>query len=120
MCDYTISRAAARGRGRLAPRGRSSSSRPSYSPPPGGPPRSSAELGLAHALNGNRAEALRLVSDLITCSKQRYVSPFDVALIYAGLRDPRTRDWLQRAERDRSPSLNFLILSPAFAGMRTD
>ena len=83
-------------------------------------PRATAELGLAHALNGNRAEALRLVSDLITRSKQRYVSPFDVALIYAGLRDPKTWDWLQRAERDRSPSLNFLILSPAFAGIHTD
>ena len=83
-------------------------------------PRATAELGLAHALNGNRAEALRLVSDLITQSNQRYVSPFDVALIYAGLRDPKTWDWLQRAERDRSPSLNFLILSPAFAGVRTD
>jgi TolB-like protein/Tfp pilus assembly protein PilF len=83
-------------------------------------PRATAELGLAHALNGNRAEALRLVSDLITRSKQRYVSPFDVALIYAGLRDPKTWDWLQRADRDRSPSLNFLVLSPAFAGIRTD
>jgi TolB-like protein/DNA-binding winged helix-turn-helix (wHTH) protein/Tfp pilus assembly protein PilF len=83
-------------------------------------PRATAELGLAHALNGNRAEALRLVRDLITRSKQRYVSPFDIALIYAGLRDPRTWDWLQRAERDRSPSLNFLVLSPAFASIRTD
>jgi TolB-like protein/DNA-binding winged helix-turn-helix (wHTH) protein/Tfp pilus assembly protein PilF len=83
-------------------------------------PRATAELGLAHALNGNRVEALRLVSDLITRSKQRYVSPFDIALIYAGLRDPRTWEWLQRAERDRSPSLNFLVLSPAFANIRTD
>ena len=83
-------------------------------------PRATAELGLAHALNGNRAEALRLARDLIERSKQRYVSPFDVALIYAGLRDPQTWDWLQKAERDRSPSLNFLILSPAFAGIRTD
>ena len=83
-------------------------------------PRATAELGLAHALNGNRVEALRLVGDLIARSKQRYVSPFDVALVYAGLHDPKAWDWLERAERDRSPSLNFLVLSPAFAGMRTD
>jgi TolB-like protein/Tfp pilus assembly protein PilF len=83
-------------------------------------PRATAELGLAHALNGNKAEALRLVHDLTERSKQRYVSPFDVALIYAGLRDPQTWDWLQKAERDRSPSLNFLVLSPAFASIRTD
>src|SRR4029079_12143305 len=82
-------------------------------------PRATAELGLAHALNGNRVEALRLVGDLIARSKQRYVSPFDVALVYAGLHDPKAWDWLQRSEHDRSPSLNFLVLSPAFAGMRT-
>jgi hypothetical protein len=83
-------------------------------------PRATAELGLAHALKGNRAEALRLVRDLITRSKQRYVSPFDVALIYAGLRDPKMWEWLEKAEHDRSPSLNFLVLSPAFADIRTD
>jgi tetratricopeptide (TPR) repeat protein len=83
-------------------------------------PRATAELGLAHALNGNRAEAIRLVKDLTERSKRRYVSPFDVALIYAGLRDPKAWDWLQRAERDRSPSLNFLVLSPAFASLRAD
>ena len=83
-------------------------------------PRATAELGLAYALNGNRAEALRLVSELITRSRQRYVSPFDVALIYAGLGDSKTWDWLQSAARDRSPSLNFLTISPAFASIRTD
>ena len=61
-----------------------------------------------------------MLTDLTEQSKRRYVSPFDIALIYAGLRDPKAWDWLQRAERDRSPSLNFLVLSPAFAGMRTD
>jgi TolB-like protein/Flp pilus assembly protein TadD len=83
-------------------------------------PRAIAELALAYALNGNSAEALRLAGELIARAKRRYVSPFDVALIYAGLGDPRAWEWLQRAERDRSPSLNFLVLSPAFAGIRTD
>jgi TolB-like protein/Tfp pilus assembly protein PilF len=83
-------------------------------------PRAIAELGLAHALNGNKVEALRLLKDLTERSKRRYVSPFDIALIYAGLRDPKAWEWLQRAERDRSPSLNFLVLSPAFASLRAD
>jgi Tfp pilus assembly protein PilF len=92
--------------------------KPSRCPDPARGP--TAELGLAHALNGNRVEALRLLKDLTERSKRRYVSPFDIALIYAGLRDPKAWEWLQRAERDRSPSLNFLVLSPAFASLRAD
>src|SRR4029079_17698797 len=83
-------------------------------------PRATAALGLAHALNWNRVEALRLLKDLTERSKRRYVSPFDVALIYAGLRDPKAWEWLLGAARDRSPSLNFLVLSPAFASLRAD
>jgi tetratricopeptide (TPR) repeat protein len=50
-------------------------------------------------------------------SRLRYVSPFDVALIYAGLGDNRQAiDWLEMASKERAPSLNFLTLSPAFDG----
>lgn len=45
--------------------------------------RATAELGLAHALNGNRADPVRLVKDLTELSKRRYLSPFDVAPIYS-------------------------------------
>lgn len=87
----------------------------------GSSPRATAELGLAYAEMGNRSKALHLLNDLKEQSKRRYVSPFNVALIYGGLGDKdRTLDWLERAYKERSPSLNLLKLSPAFASLRSE
>src|SRR4249920_1350337 len=86
-----------------------------------GSPRATAELGLAYALQGNPRAALKLIDTLKQRSAERYVSPFDFALVYGGLRDTeRTFEWLQKAEQERSPSLNFLVLSPAFTTVRSD
>ena len=84
-------------------------------------PRASAELGLAYALLGNRRQAVEVLSDLKALSKRRYVSPFNTALIYSGLgdKDPAL-EWLQRAYEDGSPSMNLLLLSPAFTTIRSD
>ena len=86
-----------------------------------GNPRVTAELGLAHALAGNRGEALNLVGQLNEQSKQRYVSPFNRAVIYGGLGDERrAMEWLEKAYDDRSVSLNLLKVSPAFISLRED
>jgi TolB-like protein/DNA-binding winged helix-turn-helix (wHTH) protein/Tfp pilus assembly protein PilF len=86
-----------------------------------GNPRVTAELGLAHALAGNRGEALTLVGQLNEQSKQRYISPFNRAVIYGGLGDKRrAMEWLEKAYDDRSVSLNLLKLSPAFISLRGD
>ena len=86
-----------------------------------GNPRVTAELGLAHALAGNRGEALKLVGQLNEQSKQRYISPFNRAVIYGGLGDKRrAMEWLEKAYDERSVSLNLLKLSPAFISLRGD
>jgi TolB-like protein/Flp pilus assembly protein TadD len=86
-----------------------------------GSPRAMAELGLAYALGGNRSEALELLGQLKEQSKQRHISPFNLAVIYGGLGDKgRALDWLERAYEERSPSLNLLKLSPAFTSLRGD
>jgi TolB-like protein/DNA-binding winged helix-turn-helix (wHTH) protein/Flp pilus assembly protein TadD len=86
-----------------------------------GSPRATAELGLAYALQGDAPQARRMIDTLTQRSKERYVSPFDFAVIYGGLGDrERTLEWLQKAEQERAPSLNFLILSPAFTAIRSD
>ena len=86
-----------------------------------GSPRAMAELGLAYSLAGNRSEALNLLGQLKERSKQRHVSSFNMALIYGGLGDKkRTLDYLDKAHEERSPSLNMLILSPAFTTLRGD
>ena len=86
-----------------------------------GNPRVTAELGLAHALAGNRSEALKLAGELNEQSKQRYVSPFNLAVIYGGLGDKRrAMEWLEKAYDERSVSLNLLKVSPAFISLRED
>ena len=80
-----------------------------------------AELGLAYSLAGKRSEALKLLGQLKEQSKQRHVSSFNMALIYGGLGDKeRALEYLDKAYEERSPSLNMLILSPAFTSLRQD
>ena len=87
----------------------------------GDSPRAIAELAVAYARLGDTAHASKLLGELRARSRLRYVSPFDVALIYAGLRDNRQAlDWLEMASKERAPSLNFLTLSPAFDGLRSE
>ena len=80
-----------------------------------------AELGLAHALAGNRGQALKLVGQLNEQSKQRYISPFNRAVIYGGLGDKRrAMEWLEQAFDERSVSLNLLKGEPGFHQPRGD
>jgi len=87
----------------------------------GGGPRATAELALAHAQSGNKKQALKLLDDLKQRSKQRYVSPFNLALIYGAVGDKnQALEWLEKAHEQRSPSLILLNLSPAFKGLRAE
>jgi len=87
----------------------------------GGSPRATAELGLAYAKMGKRGDALKLLNDLKDRSKVRYVSPFDLAVIYGGLGDKgRTLEYLEKAYDERSTSLALLKLSPSFASLRSE
>ena len=84
-------------------------------------PRAMSELGLAHALAGNRSAALALLGQLTDQSKQRHISPFNLAVIHGGLGDKeRALEWLDKAYEERSPSLNLLKVSPAFIGIRRE
>jgi hypothetical protein len=78
-------------------------------------------LGHAYALSGNREKALQVLADLRELSKRRYVAPFEIALIYAGLGDKEhSFDWLEKALEDRSWGVNQLKVDPRFDGLRTD
>jgi serine/threonine protein kinase len=62
-----------------------------------------AGLGHTYAVSGDRAEANHVIDHLKDLSKQRYVAPYNVAVIYAGLGDKDAAfDWLTRAYNDRS------------------
>jgi tetratricopeptide (TPR) repeat protein len=44
-----------------------------------------ADLAHAYAVSGRTADATRLVEQLIERSTRTYISPFDIAVVYAGL-----------------------------------
>jgi len=85
-----------------------------------GPPPMIAMLGHARGAAGDVSGAERSLEALDHLSTVCYISPFDRAVVYAGLRDTdRALDALERAVDDRSPRVIWLKTEPAFQGLRT-
>ena len=79
------------------------------------------ELGHALAVAGRRAEALAMLEGLGHLSATRYVSPYSVALIHAGLGDrDQALAWLDKAYAERSDYMPYLRLEPMLDGLRSD
>jgi DNA-binding winged helix-turn-helix (wHTH) protein/TolB-like protein/Tfp pilus assembly protein PilF len=77
-------------------------------------------LAHAYAVSGNRAEAQRLLGELGK-QKQRYVSPYTVATIYAGLGEKdQAFKWLEKAFEERDIWLMNLRVDPLFKSIRSD
>ena len=84
-------------------------------------PEVEGELGHALAVAGRRAEALAVIEGLRHLAATRYVSPYSVALVYAGLGDrDRALDWLDKAYAERSDYMAYLTLEPMLDGLRSD
>ncbi len=80
-----------------------------------------AQVAVAHAAAGGKAEALRIVAELRTISSTRYVSPYGLAQIYAALNDKeQTLKSLQVAYDDRAVWMSYLAVDPVFDGFRSD
>jgi TolB-like protein/DNA-binding winged helix-turn-helix (wHTH) protein/Tfp pilus assembly protein PilF len=76
-------------------------------------------LAHAYALSGNPAEAQKLLAQLSAASKTKYVSPFYIAIVYAGLgQNDLAMDWLNKAYADRSNGLVFLKVEPELDTLR--
>jgi|SRR5216683_2600276 len=80
-----------------------------------------AFLGRAYALAGRTAEAQEILSQLKELSARRYVSPYQVAMIYEGLGDKeQALAWLERAYQQRVHNMVFLKVEPELDGLRSD
>ena len=80
-----------------------------------------AALGHAYAIAGQRAKAQRVLGELQARSDSSYVSPFDIATIYAGLGDrSKTFEYLEKAYQGRVPYLVYLAVDPHFDPFRAD
>ena len=79
-----------------------------------------ALLGHAYAVSGRTAEAKQVLNDLQQLQGQRYVSPYTVAAIHAGLGDrDQAFKWLERAVEERDIWLMNLKVDPVFAKLRS-
>jgi TolB-like protein/DNA-binding winged helix-turn-helix (wHTH) protein/Flp pilus assembly protein TadD len=80
-----------------------------------------AQVGVAFASEGKKADALQIISQLQTTSSTRYVSPYGLAQIYAALNDKeQTFKWLRLAYDDRAVWMSYLAVDPVFDRYRSD
>ncbi|HEX7333167.1 MAG TPA: protein kinase [Pyrinomonadaceae bacterium] len=78
-------------------------------------------LGHAQALAGKRADAEKVIARLQELSKQQYVSPFQTAVVYAGLDERRLAlDWLEKSQQERFNWLPFIKVDPVFKKLRSE
>ncbi len=87
----------------------------------GGDAKQKANLGTAYAMSGRRAEAEKVLGEVEKVSRQRYVSPYYVAMIYAALGEKEQAfAFLARAYAERSRRLVFLKVNPVWDSLRSD
>jgi len=80
-----------------------------------------SSLGHAYAASGRRDEAIRIINELSERSKNEYISPYDVAIIYVGLSDAeRAFEQLEKAYDDRAGWMMNLNVDPIFDPIRSD
>jgi Flp pilus assembly protein TadD len=80
-----------------------------------------AFLGYALAKSGKQAEARALLEELLKLSTERYVSPYNIALIYNGLNErDETLAWLEKGYEQRDPKMVFLRVEPKWNNLRAD
>lgn len=79
-----------------------------------------AQLGYASARAGDDVTAGRIVRQLVSASKKKYVSPYWIAMVYVGLHDKsHAFEWLGKCLAERSGRLSELLDSP-FDKLRAD
>jgi TolB-like protein/TolA-binding protein len=78
-------------------------------------------LGYAYARAGKTGDARRVLEELMAQPGGRYVSPYNVALIFTGFSDnDRAFEWLERAYQGRASRLGWLAVLPEFDSLRPD
>ena len=78
-------------------------------------------LGHAYGVSGQKSQAQRALDQLKELSKQRYVSPSDIAVVQVGLgeKDQAVAS-LQKAYQERSWYMVLLKLDPRLDSLQSD
>jgi serine/threonine protein kinase/TolB-like protein/Flp pilus assembly protein TadD len=78
-------------------------------------------LAYAYAVSGKRDEALKILDEQQRLAKQRYISPYNFAIIYTGLGDKdRAFEYLSRAYEEGVYVMNQFPVRPLFDSLRSD
>jgi len=84
-------------------------------------PRFEAEVASTLALSGQQSKARKILLELKRRSIERYVSPYDLALVYTALNDKDAAfNSLESAYGERSAWLPWLNRDPRFDALRSD
>lgn len=77
--------------------------------------------GYALAKAGKPGEARDVLESLLKLAKERFVPPYQIAIVYNGLEDrDRTFEWLERGFEQRDPKMVFLRVEPKWNNLRSD
>lgn len=86
-----------------------------------GNPNYLAALGHVYASIGNTAAAHKILDTLSVVNKEEPVSPFFIALVYAGLNDKeKALDWLENSYKEKSGSVRYLKMEPRLQNLRNE
>jgi len=78
-----------------------------------------AQLGGAYALAGRKDEARAIIDTLTAQAQERYVSPFEIATVYADLEETDLAlEWFEKALAERASWMVFLNTTPKFDRLR--
>ena len=78
-------------------------------------------LGLAYGLAGRKADATKVLNELLELNKTRYVTPAALVNVYIGLGDKEQAFvWLEKAFQERSNYVAFLKVFPILDPIRSD
>ena len=78
-------------------------------------------LGLVYGLAGRKADALKILNELLELNKARYVTPAALVNVYIGLGDKEQAFvWLEKAYQERSNYLAYLKVFPILDPLRSD
>jgi len=77
--------------------------------------------GYALAKLGKRDEARAIAEKLKSLSKERFIPPYHIAMVYNGLGErDEVFTWLERALEQHDPKLTFLKVDPKWNNLRDD
>ena len=78
-------------------------------------------LGVIYSLSGRKDEAEKVLEEMIELSKQRFISPYFIAIINAGLgQNDEVFKWLEKAYEERDHWMPSLKVFPVLDSVRSD